>query len=335
MNIENAADRLIKLGILGKDKQEAIKNRLINQDGRYVKRAQLDYVKKILVRWAYTEGVIQKPERHKNELGQDEIGRGKSSIWPATTVEEAAAVWAVREKWHRIRGGKKSRLSKERIDVIKRAASVINERPSAIYVLPPVIGPLSTQQLRAEDVTIKFVSEECDGLNLFPGKDNTEKADCLNTLVVSWIAALEKVRAWTSAAKETKKRRKMGAEYENPLLAAEFDVSDIDPWSVENVACPWRIDKPARIALCWSVSGTEFHKLPTALIKSDSDELILLENFVDTRTFFKIEARDSVEWAKSVLKNVERRMHESTSPAEKLGLSMLREQLMTIFPYKE
>ncbi|MGZ7164480.1 MAG: hypothetical protein ACXVIE_08520 [Halobacteriota archaeon] len=41
------------------------------------------------------------------------------------------------------------------------------------------------------------------------------------------------------------------------------------------------------------------------------------------------------EWAKSVLKNVERRMRESTSPAEKLGLSMLREQLMTIFPYKE
>ncbi|MGZ4852288.1 MAG: hypothetical protein ACXV3D_03750 [Halobacteriota archaeon] len=328
MKIKDAAERLIELGIPGKDKKDAIKNRLVKQDSSHVKRGLIRYVEKMLVRWAYTEEVIQKPERH-----EDKRGRGKTSIWPDTTVEEAAAVWVIRKKWHEMHDGKKSRLSKDKIDVIKRVASVIDDSPYAVYTLPTIVGPLSTQHLTPDDITIKFVSEECDGLDFFPGKDNAEKVDCLNTLVVSWIAALEKVRAWASAAIEAQKKHEMGAKYENPLLAAEFDVSHIDPWSVEGVKCQWRLDKPARVALCWSTTRTEFSKLPAALLKSDSDQLILLENFVDTRSFFKIDVVGSAEWAKTVRENIERQLQKSTSSAEQLLLSAWREQLLTLFPY--
>jgi hypothetical protein len=334
MEIQEAAERLIELGIPGKDERAAIKSRLVKKDSSRVKNALKDYVEKMLGRWAYTEGVIPKPEQNKNKDGIVERGRGKTSDWPQTTIEEAAAVWSVRQLWRKIHGGKKSRLSKERIDVIRQAASVVDERPFAIYMLPSVTGPLSTQRIAPEDIQMRFVSEECDGLDLFPGRDNAEKVDCLNKLVIRWVGATEKVRTWKSACIEAQMQSKFGSEWENALLTEKTDISHSDPW-LKKVPCPWRIDQPARVALRWSSWGTSFFRLPTALLESDRDDLILLENFVDTRQFFKIDVSESAEWAKNARERIERQMRSSTSPMEQLTLSMLREFITTGLPYKD
>lgn len=152
--------------------------------------------------------------------------------------------------------------------------------------------------------------------------------------MVSWVVATEKVRAWKAAGVENQMKSEMGSEWENPLLAANFDFSQIDPW-LKKVPCPWRFDSPTRMALRWSSWGIESFKLPTALSKSDSDDLVLLENFIDIRTFFEIDVLDSAEWAKTARENVERLMRRSTSPAEQLVLSIWWEQLATFFPYKK
>jgi hypothetical protein len=338
MNIHDAAKRLIELGIPGKNKKKAIKSALVKKDSIHVDKALRNYVEKMLVRWAYTEGVILKPEPHKDKNGVAEIGRGKMSDWSDTIVEEGAAVWAVRKKWREIHSGKKSRLSKDMIEVIKRAASVIDERPFAIYTLPPVTGPLTTQSLDPKDIEMKFVSEDCDGLALFPGADLTEKVDCLNKLVISWVAAIEKVRAWKSRGIMAQLELESGSEWEtfiHTLTYKEIDFSQIDPWRVE-VPCPWQIDKHARVTLIWWSADREFWQNPspfqrTLLSESDHDDLFLLENGIDTRVFFKIDVTDSARWAKAKVKETEGIMRSSTSAAEQLALSLYREQLKNVF----
>ena len=337
MNIADVAKLLIKLGLPGKEKKrairEVIKSRPFKNTNIEVARALEKYVEKMLVRWAYTEGFISRPERHKEGKG-----KGKKSDWPDTTVEEAAAVWAVREDWRKIHSVKGKRLSKDKIDVIKRAASVIGGRPFAIYTLPPITGPLSTQRLDPKDIEMKFVSEDCDGLDLFPGADLTEKVDCLNKLVISWVAAIEKVRAWKSRGIKAQLELESGSEWEtfiHTLIYKEIDFSRIDPWRVE-VPCPWQIDKHARVTLIWWSADREFWQNPspfqrTLLSESDRDDLFLLENGIDTRVFFKIDVTDSARWAKAKVKETEGIKRSSTSAAEQLALSIYREQLKNVF----
>jgi hypothetical protein len=265
---------------------------------------------KTLVRWAYTEGVISRPEQHKEGKG-----RGKLSDWCSTAVEEAAAVWAVREKWREMHSCKKKRLSKDKIEVIKRAASVIDERPFAIYALPTITGPLSTQRLDPKDIEMKFVGEDCYGLDLFPGADNAEKVDCLNKLLISWVAAREKVRAWKTEGIKNQVESEWGeSEWEDHLTDVDF--SQIDPWNVA-VPCPWPIDKPARVSLIWWSWDGELSKPPfpwqTELSESDADDLILLENYTDTRAFFKIDVTNHAGWVTARLEDIRSLKRRDTS----------------------
>jgi len=130
-------------------------------------------------------------KRQKLEENGEKVRPGRPcSLWLSETVEQAAAVWAVRYS-----GLTKPRaLTTEMIKAIRCAATSLDERPFAVYTLPPVTGPLSKQRIASEDIKMKFVREDYDGLDLFPGTDNTEKADFLNKLVVIWVAAVEKHR---------------------------------------------------------------------------------------------------------------------------------------------
>lgn len=231
------------------------------------------------------------------------------SLWLPETVEQAAAVWAVRYS-----GLIKPRaLTTEMIKVIKRAAAMLDERPFAIYTLPSVTGPLSTQHIDLESIEMTFVSENCDGLDLFPGKKYTEKAACLNELVVSWVAAREKVRAWAAKGMSA---TYIVEHYPNfaSLTPGEVDFSQIDPWRA-NVPCPWRIDRPARVALHWwsrpsKNKALEFGRMAfpvqRTLTKSDRNKIVLYENGVDTREFFKIDVGDREGWAKAELEKTDR-----------------------------
>jgi hypothetical protein len=281
-----------------------------------------DMPKNTLKRWAFTEQVIPQPTTPNLK------GRGFKSNWLGVTIEEAAAVWAVRHCGFM----KPKTLTKKRIDVIKRVAAILEKRPFAIYTLPPITGPLSKQQIAFKDIKMKFVSEDFDGLDLFPGTDNADRVDCINELVIKWVAAVEKVRLWEVKGIEAY-IEKHHPDLRDPTRA-EVDFAQIDPWTVD-VPCPWPIDKPACVKLHYKSLFKEFSRPPfqvrRSLSDSDRDNLIFLENFVDTRTFFKIDVSDSGEVLRARLKEIERSMQSSSiSAGEKMTLSLYREWLQRV-----
>ncbi len=292
---------------------------------RLQKLGIVDMPKNTLKRWAFTEKVITQPTTPKLK------GRGFKSNWHKNAVEEAAAVWAVRNCGVM----KPNTLKKKRIEIIRSvAARLDDDEPVAVYSLRPIAGPLSTQHIAPENIKMKFVSEDCDGLDLFPGQNSTEKADCLNELVKTWVVAIEKVRQWEYDAIHAQMM-------EDPdllnLAPVEIDYSQIDPWRIE-VPCPWRIEDPARVELYWGSRPSknknerrEFRKAPfmlrRKLSKSDHDEVILFENGTDTREFFKIDVTDSEGWTKAKFEEMEREIRSSTSPLEKMMLEMQQAQL--------
>jgi hypothetical protein len=304
-----------------------------------LKKLAINIPKKTLIRWAYTEGIIQKPERHKDKRGKNEIGRGKKSDWSTKALEEAAAVWAVREacRTQKICHAQKKRLSPDEIRVIKSAAAVLDERPYAIYTLPSVTGPLLKQHLDPKKIKMTFVSDNYDGLYLFPGKDKLDKAKCLNELVVTWVAAREKVRDWAS---KTMLFSNIVQRYPDlaHLAPNEVDLSKVDWWPTK-VPDPWRIDKPALIELCWlskpSNNGWTYWRLQwplrSPLRESDEDEIVLIENGVDTRVFFKVDVGDRQGWAKAEREETERKIQSSTSTMEKIALEMYKDRLKNWF----
>src|SRR5665647_2308573 len=107
-----------------------------------------DMPKNTIKRWAYTEKVISQPNSPKL------VGRGFKSNWLENAVEEAAAVWTVRNCGVM----KPKALTKKRIAIIRSVAAKLDAKPFAIYTLPPVFGPLSTQHIDPEDITVKFGS---------------------------------------------------------------------------------------------------------------------------------------------------------------------------------
>ena len=284
------------------------------------KRIPANTIKK----WAHTEKVISKPiEGGKG--GRVKGGNARKADWPTKALEEAGAVWAVREKY-RTDSGKKKTLSTDQICVIKRAAERLDKEPFAIYTFQPIVGPLSTHHLTREKIDMTFVGEDTDGLDLFLREDDAKKV--FNELVVAWIAAVEKVRAWESEG------IKDGIMKHHPdlarLLPRQIDFSTIDPWKVE-VPCPWRIDKSARITLFWGSrpltnknERRTFWKFPfpwqRLLEESKCDEIVLSENFVDTREFLKIDVGDRFGWARSELETTEREIEETERELQRLGL---------------
>ena len=231
--------------------------------------------------------------------------------------------------------GEGKKLSKDQIDVIMRAASVLDESPFAIYHLPRIIGPLSTQHIAPEAITMTFVSDDFNGINLFPGKKLQEKIRCLNTLLVAWVAAREKVRAWAYKGMSATYILKHYPELSHHM-PSQIDFSKIDPWRVD-LPCPWRVDRPARIALLWrsrpSKYGTEFGKwippLQTELrelspsARDDDnlgDEIVVYENGVDTREFFRIDVGDREGWAGAKIEKKKRELEEVERELRSLGM---------------
>ncbi len=186
MNIHKAAKKLIDLGIPGEEKKRAItkavESRPFKNKTADVKSALQKYVEKTLVRWAYTEEIITKPERHKDETGGFEKGRGKNSDWLEKAVYEAAAVWAVRDRAKKIAaegGRKKKTLSAKEICEIRRHAKSVFASPCMEYELPSNIT-----------ITTPNPSFIYDFRALTP-----KIADAaLNDLVITWIAATVKAQ---------------------------------------------------------------------------------------------------------------------------------------------
>jgi hypothetical protein len=54
--------------------------------------------------------------------------------------------------------------------------------------------------------------------------------------------------------------------------------------------------------------------------KSKCDEIVLYENFVDTREFLKIDVGDRFGWARSELETTEREIEETERELQRLGL---------------
>ena len=271
-------------------------------------------------------GKTAKAREEKRRELEEKRPPGHYSAWPPETVEEAAAVYAV----HQYSRKKGRTLKTEMVKVIKRAAAILDKQPFAVYTVPPIVGPLSAQHINPEHIKVTFVSEDFDGLDLFPGANRTEKADYLNPLVITWVAAIEKVREWKSRGIRA---QIMKSELKN-LTPAEIDYSQFDPWRVE-VPCPWRIDRPARITLYWWSRPSEkknkdrdrermFWKFPfifqRELTDYKCDDIILLENFIDVREFVKIDIGDRKRWASAEREKIERELEEKECILKRLGM---------------
>lgn len=137
------------------------------------------------------EGLISRPERAKPEE-RTPGKKGKEASWKEEAVANAAAVWAIKEAI-----GTKNLPSKSRIDVIKEAVDLVYKTPfpycritSSGKGTPGGIGGMEL----AQEVVIKYVSDDFPGLSLFPGRDKREQSDKLDDLVVAWVCATEKVK---------------------------------------------------------------------------------------------------------------------------------------------
>lgn len=284
-----------------------------------------DMPKNTLKRWAFTEKVVTQPTTPKLK------GRGFKSNWRENAVEEAAAVWAIRNCGVM----KPNTLTKKRIEIIRSVAAKLDDEPFAIYTPTSMAGPLSTKRFAAKDIEMKFLNEKCEGLDLFPGEEKEDKVNNLNKLVVTWIATVEKVQEWKSRGIKAQ-----AAESEwGKLIPAEIDFSQIDPWRLE-VQCPWRIDVPACVKLLYfsrssKNKGRKFSRPPfpfqRGLSKSDHNEIVLLDNWVDTREFFTIDVAAGEDYAKAKNAELERKIQGTKSPVEKMMLKISQASIKTWF----
>lgn len=164
MNIEEFTDRLHRLGI--------------------------DVPAGTLRRWA-AEGLVTAPRRVQNPAG-----RGRLSDWPETSVEEAAACWAVRHLT--TRGAAPNVETMQRVRLLSRKLS---ETPFGI-----ITGDVKPDGTR--------------GLFLF--------SSALHPLVVNWAVTVEKVRrGWPvlKPARLTFRWTVAGTPHEGTLKTALVDAT--------------------------------------------------------------------------------------------------------------
>jgi hypothetical protein len=242
-------------------------------------------------RWAYTEGTIcDKPPQPIQK------GRGRASNWPEAALEEAAAVWAVRHY-----GTNTRRLSPEVVKYVNAVADHLYMSPLAFYTLPRVNGPLMRfRQIPYEDVIVQFATDEAPVLDLVPGENNAQKIYLLNELIATWIAAREKVR-FSKKWEHVKARQ---GENNRKVLMHVNGKS-------EEISATWPLETAARIYLSYKfvsfepqsldLIGSEGRIYPlnatfdrvylfdrSYIVPSRRNEVILLENDVDTRKLFII-----------------------------------------------
>jgi hypothetical protein len=255
------------------------------------KLGEIDVPEGTIKRWAYTERTIRDTPPQPVQKG-----RGKASNWPEAALEEAAAVWAVRHY-----AKNTARLSPQVIKYVNEVANHLYMSPLAYYTLPSVVGPLLRfRQISYEDVIVQFATDEAPVLNLVPGKNYAQKIDLLNELIATWISAREKVRfskKWGHVkAKQRENNRKV--------------IMRINGKS-EEISATWPVEMAARIYLSYKFArfepqglaliGSGGHIYPlnatvdrvylfdrSYIVPSRRNEVILLENEVDTRKLFII-----------------------------------------------
>ncbi len=204
-----------------------------------------------LKRWAYTEKVIPKPSPTFT------ADRASGADWSTDLVEEAVAVWAVRQSTH-------ERLSKKMIDVIRFTEQRVYWDGYAIYVIPPLgISLKHPSEIPYKSVRLQFVSEDFEDLSCFRGSSNKEKAATVSSLVITWLASRLK---WRYTIKQE-----------------DRGLSDT-----------WPITKPARVHISWGHPRKAFDQLfvmikgkkysvYAELSEADRDEIVLEKNGVDNR----------------------------------------------------
>jgi len=146
-----------------------------------------DIPQNTLKRWGY-DGLIRRPQRYKKGKGG---GKGRAVSWTWDAVAEAAAIWAIKNA-----GILKAPPSKKMIDAIKLTEYAVYQWPPAKYSPPP-----PGTKITAESVRVKFVDDERQDLDSYPGRTPAERSDLLNSLVVVWICAIEKARRGMSLQK--------------------------------------------------------------------------------------------------------------------------------------
>jgi|GEM_PF-827976 hypothetical protein len=251
---------------------------------------------------------------------------GRVSDWPEEALEEAAAVWAVRNSKSIVKN-KKIRISKKMIDVIKRVSPMSDHPPQfrfGEYIIRPKLGPPllleRKQHVSHEDIELRLVKKTYGGLSDFPGKDDAERADLLDSLTKTWTAAICKVRQY-EAQMERPRRVIHGSSQKSQIWPIIFPLV-------------WPITKPASVRFSWwyrpgeSFPDDPEKKEPTTRRRytysgfklgesdQDQDDIALEINGVDTRKLFIVDVDDSIphldqlreEWLRDYFEN------EVTSP---------------------
>ncbi len=133
-----------------------------------------------LKRWAY-EGIIERPQRYRKGKG---ARRGRAVKWSSRAVEEACAVWAIRND-----PITKGFASKKRIEEVNRAVSRVYQFPTAKYKLRA--SSRSPSPKKDEDDALPDI---VTGLNIDEVTMKLVEDDVLHNLMTTWIAATEKAR---------------------------------------------------------------------------------------------------------------------------------------------
>ena len=226
MNIHEAAKKIREFGIPGDEKERAIRAGLVRKDSANVRKAVEKYIEKMLVRWAYTDEIITKPKQNT-----DGKGKGKTSEWPATVVEEAAAVWGVRHSGLAAR----NTLTAEFIFSIKKAAERAYTSPNAIHMLPSNV-----------EITTPNPSDIYDFHQL---ETRLVKHERFNQLLITWIAVSAKVRNNDEGQQDAERVKKI--EKAHP----ESQKTERTMKELGAVSCPrynfFKIRDPVRAVIHW------------------------------------------------------------------------------------
>jgi hypothetical protein len=222
-------------------------------------------------RWAFIERSIPKPTTAQLK------GPGQTSDWSEEALEKVAAVWAVR---HNEKG---VRITKARLDIIKRLAELVCTGGYVIYRLPPIVQ--SHRAIRAipyEQIHLQFAHEGMhnpDGsgpISHFPGDTEKQRADLLDALIVTWIATIAKVR-WTRRQEELARREGRSSPAVWPLekKAVVFVLYQCTPYDYEATGIT------GQSVVAWQSQHRGL--LVGGETDGDGDKIMLFENGEDVR----------------------------------------------------
>ena len=214
-----------------------------------------DIPQNTLKRWGY-DGLIPRPKRIKKGKGG---GKGRAVSWSGWALAEAGAIWAVKNA-----GILKVPPSKKVIEIIKFAEDSIRRYQSGCY-LPPR-GPGT--EITAESISVKFISDGFPDLYLFPGRTPADKSDVLNSLVVVWICAIEKVKKGMSLREPARV-----IIHWTPRPASDPEWED-DPYEFDGIT----VEKADRDEVIEYINGIDIRKLAARSFVSNAPSTRIEKN---------------------------------------------------------